>query len=818
MHEEIVIKTEEIDIDDTKIKLEVDEDGPTLELSCAGTFMKIIEERPNMITMPVHDCKSEDELKFIASLGTFDQQQKLFVTSSAESVAALGAFACKVCSFTCENHLSLASHQINHQLNRHFCCHGCGEWCNTLEEIQEHEYRKHADGINNSNCRICQLECIDAASLTRHMSSHFYVRRFVCSICRRHFETRLELQLHRQNGNELCGQLEYADMHGNIGQLVAISKLDTTLPAEPFCDIEIKSEPMDVEDQLPTGIIIKTEPQPEAAELNSTGHDESWTRNSLAEQLRSKLRLPAIKKPPKEECVEKPRAPVNPSHIVTSGKLITLPNATASLNRSNILRPKQSDNQPSSILKKNISKPKTNICANVLKMVQSNGMVIKVMPNMKIIKLAPTAMGNTTNSFNIGGKIITLPSSMSISSGHKNSTAGQTTTVPTPSAPTSLQAATLTLPINRNSHFNAISLFESLPESRKIISDIQNQIRNIEQTLPLPGSVLQPKNRNAIVVLPSQLQVLRLPPTQESNLKVRQLRNTYSDHRFHWECPSCARCFEQFAAFCKHLTISHDIAEAKFEHMAVEVKSYKKCISSTPATVEATVPMVPDVADAAPLNVSADPDPVQDAGAAVAPEIVAPERILTTPASTIVTPRPPSSAWSAQYKCGDCSKCFTTMGGLRIHKMIHTGELPHKCNYCEKRFRTPGQVRVHHRRHTGEKPFKCKVCSLDFTHRETLISHLSRHIGMKRYKCYGCDKNFVVVSGLRAHRRLRPDTCGKVKFTARAHGPRVRVIRGEVVFESHPEHNGYLRSEDPLNIMSEINQAAKEPSVANESS
>lgn len=71
----------------------------------------------------------------------------------------------------------------------------------------------------------------------------------------------------------------------------------------------------------------------------------------------------------------------------------------------------------------------------------------------------------------------------------------------------------------------------------------------------------------------------------------------------------------------------------------------------------------------------------------------------------------------------------------------------------------------------------------------------------------------MVVSGLRAHRRLRPDTCGKVKFTARAHGPRVRVIRGEVIFESHPEHNGYLRSEDPLNIISQISQVDKEPAV-----
>jgi len=43
----------------------------------AGGLMKIIEERPNMITVPVHDYKSEDELKFIASLSTLDQQQKV---------------------------------------------------------------------------------------------------------------------------------------------------------------------------------------------------------------------------------------------------------------------------------------------------------------------------------------------------------------------------------------------------------------------------------------------------------------------------------------------------------------------------------------------------------------------------------------------------------------------------------------------------------------------------------------------------------------------------------------------------------------------
>lgn len=34
MQEQIVIKKEELDIDDTKIKLELDEDAPQLELPC----------------------------------------------------------------------------------------------------------------------------------------------------------------------------------------------------------------------------------------------------------------------------------------------------------------------------------------------------------------------------------------------------------------------------------------------------------------------------------------------------------------------------------------------------------------------------------------------------------------------------------------------------------------------------------------------------------------------------------------------------------------------------------------------------------------
>lgn len=84
---------------------------------------------------------------------------------------------------------------------------------------------------------------------------------------------------------------------------------------------------------------------------------------------------------------------------------------------------------------------------------------------------------------------------------------------------------------------------------------------------------------------------------------------------------------------------------------------------------------------------------------------------------------------------------------------------------------------------------------------------------MKRYKCYGCDKNFSCISALKTHREIREDSCGKVKFNPRAVGPRVRVIRGTVVFEAQPEINPYLKSEDPKGVLTELQN--QQPEMAN---
>ncbi|XP_034099970.2 uncharacterized protein LOC117565116 isoform X1 [Drosophila albomicans] len=784
MPEETVIVKEEIDIDDTKIKLEFnDEEPPPLKLLQGGGLLEIIEERPNMITVPVHDYKSEDELKFIASLAAIDEQQTLFMTPACKSNEAqvFRECECKICTFICKNHLALGSHHINHQLNRHFCRNGCDFWCNTLEEMLEHEYRQHPVGFTSQfSCRICEKKFCTAVSLSSHMATHCYERRFVCAICRYHYASFEELQVHRQCSKAACGRIVYADRQDNIGELVLVNKLNNAVPSE-LCNVHIKEEPLNAAEEqfLKVKDIIKTEPKDDQVEQLKAGQDVSWSSASLMEKLRSKLRLPAIKKADVK---------VETAHSSSNTKFDKFNQISEPVaKRPNILKPARNNQQaPNGI---------STVASNILKVLPNNCMLFKLPANTKIVKIS-----NTTHNGSIisegGNKIPSLP----------------------------LTPPSITPPVsstNRNAYFSDLSSFESTPESQKIIEDIKNQIRNIEQTCPLPGSVLHVPKHFISCMTPQPtnqpVEVLSLPLTKNSNATVREMRIAHPTYRFSWQCPYCALCYELYSAFCKHLSFTHNVQQSNMDDIIVQVKASKISI--------AEISNLPKKAEPSPLT------PVAEAATSDQKVVTdATYKLATIPADTAsstapATPLSPASGASqpkrntsvirpAQYQCEDCSKCFTTVGALRIHKMIHTGELPHKCNYCDKRFRTPGQVRVHQRRHTGEKPFKCKICALAFTHRETLISHLSRHIGMKRYKCYGCDKNFVVVSGLRAHRRLRPDTCGKVKFTARAHGPRVRVIRGEVFFESHPEHNGYLRSEDPINILSERNHVDMEPDVS----
>lgn len=122
------------------------------------------------------------------------------------------------------------------------------------------------------------------------------------------------------------------------------------------------------------------------------------------------------------------------------------------------------------------------------------------------------------------------------------------------------------------------------------------------------------------------------------------------------------------------------------------------------------------------------------------------------------------------YQCSWCDKALHSLGSLKIHELIHTGDLPFACDFCGKRFRTQGQVKVHSRSHSGEKPFKCTKdnCTKAFAHRESLLTHLTMHTGLKRFACNGCDGRFSCISNLQAHRRTHRDSCGQLPLDTKA--------------------------------------------------
>ncbi|EDV54617.2 uncharacterized protein LOC6548939 isoform X1 [Drosophila erecta] len=814
-----------VEMEDAKIKLEPQDEVPdsAIKILSACDTLKILDEGSQMITVPIRDrLRSEDERLFIASLG-LDQQQ-IFASPSEDNPTPKD---CDICQYKFKSQLDISSHQVHHEMNLHFCRLGCGIWLDTLEKILEHEYRQHSNPGYLFGCRVCDFLAKGADDLASHMQRHIYVYRFVCSICRRHFESKQILNLHRKQSQTVCSSVDFRPELSSKPELVAVS---TPVTSESFCNVQIKEEPLNAEDgeqmllEDNPPLNIKLEPQddevPDVSIKEEQSNGSIWP--AIPTPLRNKLRLPALSSIKKQTDLQSVKRNGLPTSNVKSLNKKSI-HAVISDN-SNILPIFNQDS---------VAHTNSSIAANILKVLPSNCMVIKLPPNTKILKMpgqAPTVAKESLTVTLSGSEnltnVIKIPQAISIS------TVSSVDNPPSIATPETAKAVLPPQTHSRSSCFlvDAFNKSESRPESMKIINEFRNQIRSIEKTLPLPGTVLQSSKVKINESSPHPMDAPRpveLLLNPLSFMVAKELQVQYPLYRFMWTCPLCQRIFEKHCAFRTHLANKHDLTDEKCSILKVvlmpsKILSQDSAIAATEivhvpsATLVESKPQTP-VPPSELHNTFTLSGVVAPLGDQASPlsNIPVNKGLLTTSVKTDSSKGSKKSRNNqlncTQFQCTECSKVFTTFGALRIHKSIHTGELPHKCNYCDKRFRTPGQVRVHHRRHTGEKPFKCKICSLDFTHRETLISHLSRHIGMKRYKCYGCDKYFVVVSGLRAHRRLRPDTCGKVKFTARAHGPRVRVIRGEVVFEHHPEHNGYLRSEDPLNILSQRDQTDSTP-------
>ncbi|XP_023306450.2 uncharacterized protein LOC111688198 isoform X1 [Lucilia cuprina] len=383
---------------------------------------------------------------------------------------------------------------------------------------------------------------------------------------------------------------------------------------------------------------------------------------------------------------------------------------------------------------------------------------------------------------------------------------------------------------------NRLMIIENIPEKKQLIDSMKQQIAEVQtktteqiQGKPAGNFILKSKDSD-------EPRSLYLPILTTLDVSLVEARYQNPNYCYKWICPYCLKDYEIKTALKVHLNRAHNLNNRDMEKINVQAKPFV-CEEQQPIEED----IKPQIKEEIKTKIKIEPILTQDTDSQSFSNSESESLIIDTSSSlsikpqslatNIKLPRPryvcdkcgrtcssktmlndhilANCSREPQYSCKECNKKFYSHGTLQCHMTIHTGELPHKCNYCEKRFRTRGQVKVHHRTHTGERPFFCQVCSQRFTHRETLIAHLSRHIGMKRYKCYGCDKHFSCISALKTHREIRADTCGKVKFNPRAIGPRVRVIRGNVIFEPQPEINPYLKSEDPKSVLSELqNQSA----------
>lgn len=67
------------------------------------------------------------------------------------------------------------------------------------------------------------------------------------------------------------------------------------------------------------------------------------------------------------------------------------------------------------------------------------------------------------------------------------------------------------------------------------------------------------------------------------------------------------------------------------------------------------------------------------------------------------------SAADRTHVCDTCSRGYTTLGALRMHMRIHTGDVM-ACSFCDKTYVNRALLEQHLRTHTREKAFECRQC------------------------------------------------------------------------------------------------------------
>ena len=107
---------------------------------------------------------------------------------------------------------------------------------------------------------------------------------------------------------------------------------------------------------------------------------------------------------------------------------------------------------------------------------------------------------------------------------------------------------------------------------------------------------------------------------------------------------------------------------------------------------------------------------------------------------------------TAKYRCGKCSKMFSTPRQLKEHQVAHSDVRKFRCHICDKSFKRKWNYILHMKSvHSDVKNFQCHVCGRRFNRDSSCNRHVETHFGIKNFKCTVCDRSFLRYEHARRH-------------------------------------------------------------------